>query len=73
MTCEECRNQITVQHPGDEPVNAFRELMEKLADEIGNRKEARSVVDGLVEEVYHGSAENLDFIEALEEAGENTQ
>ncbi len=47
--------------------------MEKLADEIGNRKEARSVVDGLVEEVYHGSAENLDFIEALEEAGENTQ
>lgn len=73
MSCEECRGQITVQHPDDEPILAFRELMEKLAEEIGSRKEARSVVDGLVEEVYHGSAENLDFIEALEEAGENPQ
>jgi len=71
MSCEECRGRITVQHPEDEPILAFRELMEKLAKEIGSRKEARSVVDGLVEEVYHGSPENLDFIQALEEAGGN--
>jgi len=73
VSCEECRDQITVQHPDDEPINAFRALMEKLADEIGSRKEARRVVDQLVHEVHHGSPENLSFIEALEKAGENPQ
>ncbi|WP_049937169.1 hypothetical protein [Haloplanus natans] len=71
MSCGECRGQITVQHPDDEPILAFRELMEKLAEEIGSRKEARNVANQLVQDVYHGSPENLDFIEALEEEGGN--
>ncbi len=45
--------------------------MEKLAEEIGSRKEARNVANQLVQDVYHGSPENLDFIEALEEEGGN--
>jgi len=71
VSCEECRGHITVLHPDDKPINAFRELFEKLAEEIGGRKEAREIADQIVLNLNHGSPQNLRYLEALEEAGEN--
>lgn len=71
MSCGECRGKILIHHPDDAPVNAFRELLEELAEEIGSRKEAQNVVDQLTQDVYQGDAWNLRCIEAIEEAGEN--
>ena len=64
MACDECRGHIKVLHPDDDPICAFRALMEKL--EI-SKQEAVDILTTLEGEVQFGSSENLAYLDTLKE------